>query len=166
MAITGQVGLNVQLTDTRSGDLESGSLKTVMQQAWSLTAAGVGADQADLLWSDKRTLAASANEDIDVAGALTSLFGAAVFVKVKAVVIVSLPANTTNLTVIRQATTGLPFLLADGDGFILGPGDIFLITRRGAAGIAVSAGADDVINVANASGASADYYILILGTAS
>ncbi len=166
MGITGKVGIDVQLTDTRSGDLESGSLKTVMQQSWNLATAGVGADQADLLWSDKRTLASGANEDIDVAGSLASLFGAAVFAKVKAIVVVSFANNTTNLTVIRQAPTGLPFLLADADGFILGPGDMFLITRRGAAGIAVAAGADDVINIANAAGNSADYYILVLGTAS
>jgi hypothetical protein len=164
MAITGQVGINVQLTDTRAGDIETGSVKSAMLQAWNV-AAGVGANQADVLFSDKRTLGSGANEDLDVSGALSGLFGAAVFVKVKAVAIVAAIANTTVLTVSRPAANGLPLFGAASDALAgLKPGGGFLFWDPSAAGIAVAAGTADLLNIANAAGASADYYVLILGT--
>jgi hypothetical protein len=164
MAITGQVGINVQLTDTRSGDIETGSLKTAMAQAWAV-AAGVGANQADVLFSDKRTLASATGEDLDVSGALSALFGTAVFAKVKAVVIVAAAANTTSLTVSRPASNGLLLFGAASDALAaIKPGGGFAFWDPSLAGIAVTAGTADLLTITNSSGASADYYVLILGT--
>lgn len=164
MAITGQVGINVDLLDTRSGDVETGSLKSILRQAWTVLA-GTGLNQADVLFSDKRTLGSGANEDLDVAGALTSLFGTAVFVKVKAVVVVALSTNTTNITVSRGATNGLPLFSAVSSGLAaLKPGGGFIFWDPSAAGVAVTAGTADLINIANSAGASGDYIVMILGT--
>lgn len=164
MAIVGQVGIKVELADTRSGDLEAGTLATAMRQAWTV-AAGVGANQADVLFSDKRTLGSGANEDLDVAGALSALFGTTVFVKVKAVVVVALATNTTNITVSRGATNGLLLFTAVSSGLAaLKPGGGFCFWDPSAAGIAVTAGTADLINIANSAGASGDYIVLILGT--
>lgn len=163
MAITGTIALNMNLTDERSGDIETGKLVTKMIQGWEVSA-GTGADQGNLLWSDKRTLGSSATEALDFAGSLSSLFGTNVFAKVRAIAMYAAATNTTSLTVSRPASNGLPFLSAGADALTLGPGDMFMLTRRAAAGIAVSAGTGDLIQVDNGSGASADYYIAVLGS--
>ena len=165
MAVSGKLTVRVEIAETKTIDPgRSGSVPLVREYSWSF-ANGTGAEQANLLWTDERSLATGANEDIDVAASLVNAYGdAAVFAKVKAIIIFAKAANTTILTVSRPATSGLPFLDTDGDAFKLGPGDFCVFTRRAAAGIAVSAGADDVINILNAAGATATYEILILGT--
>jgi hypothetical protein len=46
----------------------------------------------------------------------------------------------------------------------LGPGDVFLVTRRGSGGIAVTAATGDLVEITNAAGASALVDIVIIGT--
>lgn len=165
MAVAGRLSIRLDLEVTKTIDPGlPGRVPVVKEYSWQI-ASGIGAEQVNVLWSDDRTLATGANEDLDVAGTLKDAFGGdAIFAKVKGLLIVARGANTTQLTITRPATSGFPFLLADGDGFILGPGDMFLITRRAAAGMAITGGADDVINIANAAGASATYDIFVLGT--
>lgn len=127
-------------------------------------ATGTGANQADMLFHDQRTLASTIAEDIDLAGALTGPLGNTLtFARVKAIVIFAATANTTSLTVSRNATTGAPFLSADGDAFVLTPGGLFVLTNPSATAIAVTATTDDTINIANGSGANATYDIIVIG---
>lgn len=124
---------------------------------------GAGASKAEEVWHDQRTLGSGANEDIDVAGALTGVLGGTVtFTKIKAILIRSLSTNTVNLTVSRPASNGLPLFAAAGDAVVLTPGAIFLLTDPSAAGIAVTAGTADLINLL-AGAASTVYDIWILG---
>ena len=54
-------------------------------------ASGTAADEADRIWSDQRTLAAGANDDLDLTALTHSLFGSTVtidFARVKAILIV------------------------------------------------------------------------------
>ena len=54
-------------------------------------ASGTAADQADRIWSDQPTLAAGANDDLDLTALAHSIFGASVainFARVKAILIV------------------------------------------------------------------------------
>jgi hypothetical protein len=163
MALTGKLAASLSIRDSRSGDLSSADESGSVSGAWSITA-GTGADQADVQWSDERTLGSGANEDLDLAGGLTGLFGAVTFVKLKAIVIVADPTNTTNLTVTRPGTNGVPFLAAAGDGFVLKPGCMFVLCDKSAAAIAVTAGTGDLINIANSAGATAKYKIMLVGT--
>ena len=74
--------------------------------------AGVGANQADILWPDERIVLDGANDDIDLNGALTDAFGQPVAAaELVGLIIINAPksgsANTTNLTV-GGATNAVP----------------------------------------------------------
>ena len=119
--------------------------------------------QANVLYTAERTLAASANENLDLAGALTDAFGATIAAaEVVAIYIEAAAGNTNNVQVTRPASNGVPLFLAAGDGIALGPGDCFLLTNR--AGVAVTAGTGDLINVANsAGGTGVTYKVVVIG---
>lgn len=128
-------------------------------------ASGTGNNQADRVFSDRRTLASAANEDLDLSGSLADpIGGSAVFVKIKAILIKSLQANTTNLTVKPASSNGFtgPFGAATHTLTIPPGGTVALFAP--VAGWAVTAGTADLFNVANASGASASYEIVVVGT--
>lgn len=127
---------------------------------------GTGAGQADLNWSDQRTLGTGATEDLDLAGVLTNAFGTSLtFVKVKGVLLYAATANTTVLTISRVATTGFGLFDADGDAMKLYAGGFFAwCAGTGNNGAAVTATTDDTLTVTNAAGASATYDVHIFGT--
>lgn len=126
---------------------------------------GTGAGQASKIFSDARQLAASANEDLDLAGALVSNLGAsASFAAVKAIAIRAKPTNTNDLKIGPAAANGFlgPFNAA-ADRLSLKPGAFHVLTATGA-GWAVTGGTGDLLNIANAAGGSpVDYDIVIIG---
>jgi hypothetical protein len=128
---------------------------------------GNGSGEANLQWSDTRTIAASANEDLDLAGSLTApLGGTLTIVKLKLLLIHAATGNTNNVRVTRPASNGVPWLLAASDGFDIPPGGTALFVGPASAGLAtVTAGTGDLINVANSSsGTSVTYDVIVLGT--
>ena len=66
------VKLDAELT--RADDLGVAALPVAIHDRIRLTD-GTGAGAANRLWSDRRTLAASATEDLDLAGVLTEHLG-------------------------------------------------------------------------------------------
>jgi hypothetical protein len=159
--ITSKIDANYQ-----SGlDLVTVGAPLVKQDVYPL-ANGTGASQADRMFSDTRTLGASANEDLDLAGSLVDAFGAVLtFVKVKALKIKASAANTNNVVVKPAAATGWlgPFNLA-ASSIAIPPGGEFMVLAP-VNGWAVGAGATDLLNVANsAAGTSVTYDIVIVGT--
>lgn len=126
---------------------------------------GTGSGQANEFWHDTRTVNASANEDLDLAGALTSVINGATltFTKIKAILIVAASGNTNAVRVTRPASNGVPLFLAAGDGIDLPAGAVFFASFP--AGVTVTASTGDLINVENSSsGTSVTYDIYILGT--
>ena len=159
--------LKVGFRGTQTSVLDLGTAALPYELAAAITLAdGTGADQADLLFSDTRTLAASATENLDLSGVLASAFGSTIaMAKVKAILIVAASGNTNDVQVTRPASNGVPCFLAAGDGVAVGPGDFFAITRRGASGFAVTAGTGDLITITNsAGGTSVTYSVVVLGT--
>ena len=164
MALTTQINLGLIATLTATaGDFGTTQFPVNYQKGFTW-ASGVAANQADFFWSDQRTLTTGANEDLDLAGSLTSHLGGTVtFARIKAILFFAAAANTTNITISRPASNGVPFLSAASDAFVLLPGGCFLLTNPSAAGIAVTAGTGDLINVANSAGASGVYDVLLVG---
>jgi hypothetical protein len=164
MTMLGSIGVTVNVQDAQAGDLDAAALSILKTFAWSITN-GTGSNQADKLWSDTRTLAASANEDLDLSGSLSSLFGAFAPAKVKAVVIFARAANTNSVVISRPAANGLVIFAAASDALAgLQPGGVFVYTAP-TAGIAVTAGTGDLLNIANsAGGTSVTYDIIVVGT--
>lgn len=126
---------------------------------------GVTAGKADRVFTDTRTLALSANEDLDLAGALTDPFGATLtFVKVKAIIITADAGNTNDVVVAQGSATPFNGPLGDASTISIPPGGIFVITAP-TDGWAVGAGATDKLNVLNGgAGTPITYSIAVLGT--
>lgn len=127
---------------------------------------GTGASQADKMFSDRRTIALSSNEDLDLAGVLTDPFGVTVtFAKVKAIIITAASGNTNNVKVKPATTNGFlgPFNAA-ADTVSIPPGGSFMVAAP-VSGWTVTAGTGDLLNIANSgAGTSVTYDIVIIGT--
>jgi hypothetical protein len=128
---------------------------------------GTAAGQADRLYYAKRTLAASLNEDLDLAGVLLDAFGAAItFARVKGLVVSAVAANTNNVVVGAAATNQWATLLNTTGTLTLRPGSTFSAFAgvTDATGWAVTAGTGDLLRVTNgAAGSSVDYEIVVVG---
>lgn len=161
--VAAKIDLNINAKQTGSGDLGTPQILVNIDKALEFTGGTAAIGQANVLFSDTRTLAASASEDIDVAGALTDALGASIAAaEIVAIYIGADPGNTNDVQVTRPAANGVPAFLAAGDGVAVGPGDFLLLTNR--KGFAVAAGTGDLIHVANGgAGSSVDYDIVIIG---
>lgn len=163
VAQTGEISVRVSSKLTNSYDLDAvvSALDKTFSNAFGN---GTGANQANNRWSDKRDLLTATNEDLDFAGSLSNALGAVVFTKIKGIIIYALSTNTGPISVTRPAANGVPFLLAAGDGLsALQPGGLFILTNPSDAGITVTAATGDLINVANATGATQSYQIIVFG---
>ncbi len=132
-------------------------------------AAGTGAGQVDVLYQDTNTLAASANTDIDLSGALArAIGGTAVFARVRGLYIAASAANTNNVIVGAAATNPWITLIGTATGtLILRPGAWILagVGSADATGWAVTAGTGDLLRIANSgAGTTVDYTIVVVGT--
>lgn|SRR5262245_8452080 len=125
---------------------------------------GTGNGQADLLFSDQRSVNASTNDDLDLAGVLLDPFGTVLtFVKIVALVVASLSTNTQNFTVGPAAANGFTGPLAGTTPSVqLQPGGAYVACAPNT-GWTVTAGTGDILRIANGAGSSISYKILILG---
>lgn len=125
---------------------------------------GTGAKQADRLFTGARTIAASANDDIDLAGALADPFGATLtFAKVCAIFIRAAATNANDLVVGGHPTAAFMGPFADAsDKIILKPGAMYLQADATAAGWAVTAATADTLRIANGGAGSVVKYDLVI----
>jgi hypothetical protein len=164
MTLTTTLKLDLAASLTSALDLVTSSAPLSYAKRYTLTT-GTGTSQADKIFSDTRTITASSNEDLDLAGVLVDALGAtATFVKLKALVIAASSDNTNNVRLIRPASNGVPLFLAASDGIDILPGGMFVWVGPGA-GVTVTASTGDLLNVANSSsGTSVTYDVVIIGT--
>lgn len=165
MALTTTIETRINAYETGSSGVSPIEAKHGINYAKSLVS-GTATGQADVAWGKTATLAASANEDLDLAGSLTkALGGTATFVKVKAIQVTADEGNTNNVVVGGAAAT--QFVGGFGAAthtFAVPPGGTFLVAAP-AAGWTVGAGASDFLRIANSSsGSSVTYKILVIGT--
>lgn len=166
MALVSKISLAIAAALTSALDVGSAEYNPNFNQNFSW-ADGTGADQANMIWSDTRTLSASATENLDLAGGLTNAFGATLtFTKVKAVLIVASAGNTNSVQVTRPASNGVPLFMAAGDGIALTPGAAFSAVFPDANGVAVTAATGDLLTLTNSAGStSVTYTIIVIGIA-
>lgn len=132
-------------------------------------ATGTGAGQADLIFSDQRTLAASAAEDLDLAGVLTDGLGTTLtFAKIKALIVKAASTNTNNVIVGGAATNGFVSWAGGATHTVtVRPGG-YMVLATGSAdttGYAVTAGTADLLKIANSGGTTGvTYDVIIIGT--
>jgi hypothetical protein len=167
MATTLKTIVTAQIETTFKNLLDlSTPVDSLTETARIQLANGTGANAADLCFHDQRTINASANEDLDLAGSLAGPFGAAqVFVELRAIMIKAAAGNTNNVRVTRPASNGVPLFLAASDGIDVPPGGVFLWSCPADGKVTVTASTGDLINIANSSsGTSVTYDVVIVGT--
>lgn len=131
---------------------------------------GVAANQADKMYSAERTLGPSATEDLDLAGVLLDVFGAAItLAEIAALVILADPTNNVANNVIVGAAAANPWIGAlNATGTVtLRPGQFAVFGQTLATdgtGFPVTAATGDLLKVANSAGTnSVKYKVTIIG---
>jgi hypothetical protein len=162
--VRGQIAVNIDLTQTGTNDLGSPRLRVTANKMLDLTAGTDATNKANILFSDRRTLSASANESLDLAATLTDAFGATITAaEIVAIYVAAAAGNTNNVNVSVPASNGFvgPFLAAS-DGHKVAPGEYALFVSQ--AGWPVTAGTGDLLNIANSGGTTGvTYDIIIVG---
>jgi hypothetical protein len=165
MALLTTVTARVAAAHTSALDLATASVGLDFLKRISLSS-GTGANQADRMFHDRRTVSASGSENLDLAGSLTDSFGATfTLARVKLLAVYAATTNTNNVNVTATASNGVPGLfLALGDGIVVRPGGVFLWTAPDATAAVVTASTGDLLTVANSSsGTSVTYDVVIIG---
>ncbi len=161
---TGLIKVAVAGTLTNSADIGSSSYIVNYSKSYPLTN-GTGADMANMIWTDTRTIAASTTEDLDLYGVLTSTFNTTLnFTKIKGI-IVSAAAGNTNNVVIGGDANGLAGWIGNVNDVVnVRPGGTFALIANDATAYPVTTSTGDILQIANSSsGTSVTYDILIIG---
>lgn len=168
MGLSSKIRFHLEATQTGPNDF--GGLFTPLLSHLVTLGDGTTATNADVLFTDERTVATASNDDIDLNGLLTNAFGQTVsMVEIVAILIINAPrsgvANTTNLTVGGGTNPVVGWL--GGTTPTLGPirpGGAFMRAESDGAGMCVvTPGTGDILRVANSAGASATYQIAVIG---
>lgn len=167
MATSLSATVKAAVSASYSNALEFGSVVQSLQyNVANAFADGTGADQAQKLWTDQRTLGVSATEDLDLSGGVVDVFGTSLaFTKVKALVIKAAAGNTNDVVVGGAASNGLvTFFGAATDKVKVKPGGTLVLIAPDANGYAVTAATGDLLRVGNsAAGTSVTYDITVIG---
>ena len=164
MTIAQSSRLAVHLTALLSDSLDLSTVRDDLTKECLIElASGVGSGQANQVFHDTRTVTTGATDSIDLAGVLVNAIRQTVtFLTIKLVLIKASTGNSTILSVTRPAN-GVPIFAAAADACPVGPGGLF-VWASPVAGVTVTPGTGDLLDIVNAAGASAAYDIVIVGT--
>lgn len=164
MSVRGEIAARLNLTQTGTGDLGTPKIDISVSKVIDLLPGTDAVNKANLLFSDTRTLAASATENLDLSGLLVDAFGATfTAAEILAIFVSAAAANTNNVQISVPATNGFfgPFLAA-GDGVAVKKGEWQLFASG--TGWAVTAGTGDLLTVTNSgAGTAVTYDVVIVG---
>ena len=132
---------------------------------------GTGSGQADVLWYDERTVAAGANDDLDLTALSGTLYGNTVvmaFARIKALLLINTETGAPATLMIGGAgAAGNAFSApfgGDPDAKIELPYDSALMLSNKIDGWTVADASSDVLRVANPGMAAVTYRVAIVGT--
>jgi hypothetical protein len=177
MPLTSKLALSVTADLTKTLDLTTGRVP-LAKTYQAVLSSGVAVGQADLIFHDQRTLAASTNEDLDLIGTmLQDAFGANLaMLRVKGLIIaakgvtdangVTITPNVNNVVVGAAASNAWTTLLNSTGTVTLRPGATWCAFAdfTDSTGYAVTAGTGDLLRVANGgAGTSVTYDVIVIG---
>lgn len=165
MALESRLSLSVTADQTSALDLTTVTAPVSWARQFVL-ASGTGAGQADKIFSDQRTLAASGTENLDLAGALTDVYGATItFARIKAILIGAASGNTNNVLVGGHATAAFVNWVGDAtDRVAVRPGGLFALIATDATAYAAVATSADMLTVTNSgAGTGVTYDVILIG---
>lgn len=161
-----RVGASVAASFASTVDLGTVTHDVAWSPSYNFTD-GTGANQAKVIVTDTRTLAASASEDLDLAGGMTDAFGNAItFAKVKAIAVQAAAGNTNDVVIGGASATQVSTIFGDvSDTIKVKPGGLMLLVAPDANGYSITAGTADLLKIANSSsGTGVTYTITVIGT--
>lgn len=161
MALTVEMLLKIALNHTSVLDLGTAKFPATLDFGDSL-ASGTGADQADQLFTDTRTLTAT-SENLDLAGGLTDAFGATItFARIKGIAIRN--KSTTDVLLVGGAASNafVNWVANSSDIVRLRPGGVLVLWAPDATAYAVTAGTGDILKI-DSGAATISYDIAIIG---
>ena len=167
MAVTGKTRIKVDMTTTTAIDQGTVISDEAVTHNIDWTD-GSGANQAEKVFSDERTLSGSSSEDLDLAGSLTDSQGNTItFTAIKSLTVIGGSSNGDDIEVGGAAANGWYGCFKDStDIGLAAPGGAFHADNPSAAGWAVTPGTGDLLKIANADGSTATYEIEIVGITS
>lgn len=125
---------------------------------------GSDVNEAERIFADKRTVAASTNDDLDLSGTLADVFGSTLaFTKVKGLLIRSEPANTQDITVGGGTNPFVSWLGGTTPTVVIKPGGLLLLVAPDDGGYEVTADTGDILRVSNGAGSEVTYDIVVFG---
>ncbi|MFI0897749.1 hypothetical protein [Streptomyces sp. NPDC020983] len=163
MSLTTRLAVTLNAVQVSNKDLTS--VRAPIDYAKALTlASGTAAGQADLIFSDTRTLAASASETLDLAGSLVDAIGATLtFARVKGLIVYAAPGNVNDVVIGGAVSNAFVGPFADAtDKIKVRPGGILALFAPAATAYPVTAGTGDLLQVANSGAGTAITYDVIL----
>lgn len=157
-------GLTVAATANNQLDLLKATAALSYARSGSFQT-GVGANQADKMWSDKRNILASATDDLDVSGTtLQDPLG--INLALARVKLIAVYAYATNINdvIFGGSSAPVPILTGTTPALPIKPGGMLLLTAPLATGYPVTATTADLIRFTNGgAGTSVDYDVVIIG---
>lgn len=165
VSLTSTASIRGTLTTARDGGTASFEVREGLAKSVDN---GTLADQANAVYVDDFTIAASATMAIDLSGTLTDAHGnAIVFSAIKEILVVTAAANTENVVIGNGGVNAFlgPLGAAAHTVSVL-PGNRFDATNYSAAGWPVVAGTGDILQLANSgAGSAVSGTIVIVGIA-
>lgn len=158
MALDAQILLSIVAHETSSGDI-SRTLRATPASYSLILSNGTGANQAQVVWSDSRTIEADGEDPPNVAG-LADDRGTVAFTAVKLIYIRNSGTVPLNLIGNGDWATG-PQKLPDTSNYEIPAGGCWLATNPTAAGWSVGA-SPKYITIQNQSGSTAATYEIVL----
>lgn len=124
---------------------------------------GTLSNQGDLLYASTQTLTASSTLNLDLSGSLTDPLGTVIAaVEIVAILIRSLQANTTNLTIGNGTNPFVGPFGAAAHTAQVQPGGVFMAVAP-KTGWTVTAATADILRIVNDAGASNTFSVIIIG---
>jgi hypothetical protein len=158
------VSVNFGATLNNALDLQTAT--SVLTYAASLGASsGTGANQADKIFSDTRTIAASGTDDLDLAGVLIDPLGVAITMARLKGMIVKASASNTNNVVMGLGTNPITTILGGTTPTLtIRPGGLLALFAPDVVGYVVTASTADILRFANSgAGTGVTYDIILVG---
>jgi hypothetical protein len=162
--LSGTFQISVTIDESNAQDLGTGAYTLSRVLAIAL-ANGTSTGQANAMVSDRRTLSAGASETLDFSpSTLAGMFNTPTFTAIKALAVLAASSNSNDVWVTRP-TNGIPIFAASGDRVAIPAGGALALAWPSNAGIVVTAGTGDLLDIGNSGGGSSvTYDLVVLGT--
>ncbi len=163
MSQSARITVDVKVDQAVDGDLNTVKNSAALSKVLQLLN-GTGTGQASKTFTDRRTIAGSATDSLDLTAVLLDAFGAAIsFAAIKTIIISAATANGDNIEIGGNAAAFATFMGSATETIVVKPGGILVLTTGEGAGYAVTATTADILDITNADADPVQYEIVLIG---